>query len=221
MDVFRAIMERKSIRKFEKKPVDDKLIGVMLYMATQAPSAGNVQEWRFIVVKNEEQKRKLWEAALEQNQILDAPVNIVVCADLDSISLKYGKRGEVLYSIQDTAAAIENLLLAAYGLGLGTCWIGAFDEEMIKHALSLPETIRPVAIICVGYPAEDPKKPTRKPFENLTWLNKWGEKYEISYIVQPGVKREFKPLGNILEEKVKKQKKKLTFEELLRKLSKV
>jgi len=222
MDIFHAIMNRKSIRKFDKKPVDDKLVGVMLYMATQAPSAGNVQDWRFIIVKDEKVKEKLWKAALEQDQVKDAPINIVVCSDLKSISLKYGKRGELLYSIQDTAAAIENILLAAEGLGLGSCWVGAFDEEKVKFILSLPENIRPVAIIPIGYPAEEPKKPMRRQFENLTWVNKWGEKYEISYLIQPGLKREIKPIGNIIEEKIKElPKKKITFKEFLKKLSKV
>ncbi len=221
MNVFEAIVGRKSIRKFEKRSVDDKLIGVLLYMATQAPSAGNVQDWRFIVVKDEEQKKKLYKAALEQDCIINAPVVIVVCGDTKSIALRYGKRGENLYSIQDTSAAVENILLSAYALGLGTCWVGAFDEENVKTALGLPEHVRPYALIPVGYPAEDPKKPERIDFNNLTWVNKWGEKYEISYIIQPGVKREIKPIGNLLEEKLKKVKKskKITFEELLRMLA--
>jgi nitroreductase len=221
MNVFEAIAGRKSIRKFEKRSVDDKLIGVLLYMATQAPSAGNVQDWRFVVVKDDEQKKKLYKAALEQDCILNAPVVIAVCSDTKSIGLKYGKRGETLYSIQDTAAAIENILLSAYALGLGACWVGAFDEESVKTALGLPEHVRPYALIPVGYPAEDPKKPERIDFDNLTWLNKWGEKYEISYIIQPGIKKEIKPIGNIIEEKLKKVKKnkKITFEELLRMLA--
>jgi nitroreductase len=217
MNVFEAIVGRKSVRRFEKKAVDDKLIGVLLYMATQAPSAGNVQDWRFIVVKDEEQKEKLYKAALEQDCIINAPVVIVVCSDIRSISLKYGTRGETLYSIQDTAAAVQNILLSAYALGLGACWVGAFDEDAVKTALGLPENIRPYALIPVGYPAEDPQKPRRIDFDNLTWLDKWGEKYEISYIIQPGPKRELKPIGNIIEEKLKKVKKsrKITFEELL------
>jgi nitroreductase len=222
MNVFEAIIGRKSVRRFEKKPLDEKLVGVLLYMATQAPSAGNVQDWRFIVVKDEDQKKKLSEAALDQEQIVEAPIDIVVCSDLKSIGLKYGRRGELLYSIQDTASATENILLAAHALGLGSCWVGAFDEEKVKSILCLPEDVRPVAIIPIGYPAEDSKKPERKMFDNLTWVDKWGEKYEISYIIQPGVKRELKPIGNLIEEKIKKIKKgkQLTFEDFLKMLAK-
>ena len=202
-------MERRSIRKFEKKPIDDKLIGVMLYMATQAPSAGNLQDWRFVVVKDEAQKKKLFKAALEQECILEAPIDIVVCSDLKSVEIKYSERGERVYSLQDTAAAIENLLLAAYALGLGTVWVGAFDEEEVKYTLGLPDHVRPVAIIPVGYPAESPEKPDRIPFDHLTWVNKWGEKYEFSYFIQPGVKREPEPIGSWIKEKIKELRSKV------------
>jgi nitroreductase len=207
------MMNRVSVRKFYKKPVDDKLIGVMLHMAVQSPSAGNVQEWRFIVVKNDELKKKLYEAALRQDFIKDAPVVIVVCADLKSISLKYGKRGELLYALQDTANATMSMLLAAHALGLGSVWVGAFDEDKVKFILDLPEHIRPVAILPIGYPAEKPKKPDRIPFENVTWVDKWGEKYEISYHTQPGPKRELKPFGEIFEKTLKEKIKKLPKEE--------
>lgn len=226
MDVFRAIVERKSIRKFEKREVDDKLIGVILYMATMAPSAGNTQEWNFIVVKEEEIKKKLAKAALDQNFIAEAPVVIVVCADLEKISLRYGKRGELLYSIQDTALAIQNILLSAHALGLGSCFVGAFDEEKVKSILELPDNLRPVAIIPIGYPAEQPEKPRRINFENLTWLNKYGRKLELALAVQPGeVKIDYpKPIGNLIEDAIKKSKKvkkeRLTFEEFLKRLAK-
>ncbi len=226
MNVFKVMVERKSIRKFEKREVDDKLIGVILYMATMAPSAGNTQEWNFIVVKEEEIKKKLAKAALDQDFIVEAPVVIVVCADLEKISLRYGKRGELLYSIQDTALAIQNILLSAHALGLGSCFVGAFDEERVKSILELPDNLRPLAIIPIGYPAEQPEKPRRINFENLTWLNKYGRKLELALAIQPGeVKVDYpKPIGNIIESAIKKSKKvkkeRLTFEEFLKRLAK-
>ena len=226
MNVFKAIIERRSIRKFEKKEVDNKLIGVMLYMATLAPSAGNTQEWSFIVVKEEEIKEKLSRAALDQKFIAEAPVVIVVCADLAKISLRYGKRGELLYAIQDTALAIQNILLSAHALGLGACFVGAFDEERVKSILEIPDNVRPLALIPVGYPAEQPKMPPRIPFENLTWLNKYGRKLELALAVQPGERKVDypKPLANLIMERLKKRKEKkvkpLSFEEFLKKLAK-
>lgn len=217
MNVFEAIMGRRSVRKFEKKAIDEKLIGLMLYMATCAPSAGNTQDWVFIVVKDENRKQRIAKAALDQKFIAEAPVVIVVCGDLQKISLRYGERGERLYSIQDTAAAIQNLLLAAHAAGLASCWVGAFDEEEIKLILELPDNLRPLAILPVGYPAEKPEAPERIPFENLTYLDRFGGKFEF----------EFKPLGNYIEEAFKKLKKerktprkKLTFEEILKILAK-
>jgi nitroreductase len=126
--------------------------------------------------------------------IKEAPVVIVVCSDLDRIKLRYGERGEKLYSIQDTAASIMIILLAAQALGLGTCWVGAFDEERIKEILELPRNLRPLAIIPVGYPKERIEKSERIPFENLTWLNKYGKKYRV----------EFKNFKKFLEEELKK-----------------
>ena len=101
------------------------------------------------------------EAALDQSFIEEVPVVIVVCANEDRSSQGYGTRGKTLYCIQDTAAAIQNIHLAAYSLGLGTCWIGAFREEEASAILKVPHGIRPIAIIPVGYPAENPAPPTK------------------------------------------------------------
>jgi nitroreductase len=224
MNVFDVMMKSNQIRKFKPDSIDDKIIGVILYMATQAYSAGNTQEWQFIVVKDSERKGKLYEAALKQDFIKDAPVDIIVCADLKKISLKYEKRGELLYSLQDTAYATQNILLAAEGLGLGSNLVQSFDEDKISEIIGLPEYIRPVAIIAIGYPAEEVKEKERITFENLTSVEKWGEKFEISYVIQPGAKRDIKPIGNIIEEAIEKQKgksgKKL-IDEILKRLSKI
>ena len=224
MNTFDCIFNRRSIRRFKKEPVDDKLIGVMLHAATHAPSAGNTQEWHFIVVKNEEKKKKLAEAALHQSFIAQAPVVIVVCADLEKISMRYGKRGETLYAAQDTANATMLIMLAAQALGLGSCWVGAFDEEAVGHVLELPEKFRPVAIVPIGYADEKPEKPGRVPFENLTSVDAYGKKFDIAYAVQPEAGKEirFKPIGDYIEEVMGKrkgrQKRKLTFAEFLKAL---
>jgi nitroreductase len=210
MNIFDAIVNRKTVLKFKKEPVDDKFIGVMLYMATHAHSAGNMQEWNFIVVKDEEEKKKLYEAALEHKAIKEAPVIIVVCADLKKASLRFQKRGEILYSIQDTAAATMLMLVTANALGLGAVWVGSFDEERVKDILYLPENLRPVALVAVGYAEAEEEIRERIPFDNLTWYNKYGEKYNISYLFQPGATKEveIKPIGNLIEDAIKKLKKK-------------
>ncbi len=166
MEVKDAIMGRRSIRKYEQKEVEDEKIREILEAAIWAPSAGNTQTWRFYVVRNRDLREKLMKASYMQKQIIEAPVSIVVTFDRDEIDKFYGRRGVELYAIQDTAAAIQNMLLRAYDLGLGTCWIGAFNEEEVASIVRVPPIERPVAIITVGYPAEKPTS-TRKPLDEV------------------------------------------------------
>lgn len=153
MDVFEAIHTRRSVRSYKREEVKEEELNRILEAGRWAPSAGNVQPWEFIVVKGREVKARLAQAALNQGFITEAPVVIVVCADLQRAAWAYGERGETLYCLQDTAAATQNMLLAAHALGLGACWVGAFHEEAARRSLDIPQRFRPVAIIPVGRPA--------------------------------------------------------------------
>ena len=124
-------------------------------------------------------EKRIAKICYNQEFVGEAPVIIVVCGNEKKIELMYGERGKKMYLYQDTAAAIENLLLLATSLGLGSCWVGAFDEEELKEVLELPENIKPLAVIPIGYPAEDPKKPERRPIESVTFLEKYGRKFEL------------------------------------------
>jgi len=167
MDVFEAIKKRRSIRAFKDANIPNSIIEKLIDAARWAPSAGNIQPWEFIIVRKTETKRKLAAAALSQTFIEEAPVVIVVCADYQRSARQYGSRGEALYCIQDTAAAIQNIHLAATAMGLGTCWIGAFQEESVKELLKIPDGIRPIAIIPLGYPAESPSPRPRRPLREI------------------------------------------------------
>lgn len=167
MDVFEAIKGRRSVRAYKDKDVSDEVVEKLIDAARWAPSAGNIQPWEFIVVRNPETKRKLAEAALGQYFIEEAPVVIVVCANEVRSAQGYGMRGKSLYCLQDTAAAAQNLILAAYAMGLGTCWVGAFREEEAKRVLKVPDGVRPVAIIPIGYPAEAPLPPMRRSIKQI------------------------------------------------------
>ena len=125
MDVLEAIKGRRSIRAFKSQNVSAEIIEKLVDAARWAPSAGNIQPWEFIIVRKPEIKRRLAQAALGETFIEEASVVIVVCANENRSFEGYGMRGKTLYCIQDTAAAIQNIHLAAYSLGLGTCWIGA------------------------------------------------------------------------------------------------
>ena len=162
MDVLEAIKGRRSIRAFKNQGVPAEIVEELIDAARWAPSAGNIQPWEFIIVRKPRIKRRLVETALDQMFIEEAPVVIVVCADEERSSQGYGVRGKTLYCIQDTAAAMQNIHLTAYSLGLGTCWVGAFREEETRKILKIPRGMRPVAIIPVGYPAESPTARMRK-----------------------------------------------------------
>ena len=162
MDVFEAIKGRRSIRKFTRENVSDDDLRKVLECAIMAPSAGNLQPWEFVVVRDTEIKRRLSAAALDQTFIEEAPVVVVVCANETRSGWGYGRRGATLYCLQDTAAATQNLLLAAYALGLGACWVGAFHEEEVRKVLKVSRGMRPIAIVPVGYPAESPPPRPRR-----------------------------------------------------------
>jgi nitroreductase len=168
-----AILKRKSVRAYAPKGLTDEELEALIKAAISAPSAGNMQPWGFVAVRDRGVKEALVEAAHGQSFIASAPVVIVVCADPARTTPRYGERGEKLYCLQDTAAAVENIMLTAAHNGLGTCWIGAFDEGMAAAAIGLPGGIRPVAMIPVGYPAQDPTPRPRRPVAEVLHMDHW------------------------------------------------
>jgi len=166
-DLFEAIRERRSERHFKPDPVPDDTVRRIVDCGLKAPSAGNMQPWQFLIVKRPELRADLSKAAFGQKFVEDAPVVIVVLADPGRSAGRYGNRGSDLYCIQDTAAAVQNMLLAVVAFGLGACWVGAFDEAAASRALELPEHLRPVAMIPIGYPKERPTP--RRPRPERPW----------------------------------------------------
>jgi nitroreductase len=168
MDFWQVIEERHSVRDFEiGRDVPADMVERILGAAIRAPSAGNCQPWHFVVVRNEQVKDSLAQAAYGQWFVAEAPVVIVVCAEPDRSAWRYGSRGRQLYCLQDTAAATEHILLAATALGLGACWVGAFDERAASKALGLSANLRPVAIVPIGYPAARPYRTSRRSLNEV------------------------------------------------------
>lgn len=172
MTILEVIKQRYSVRRFKPLVVEEEKIKQILEAARWAPSAGNLQPWYFYVVRDRTLREQLAAAALQQGFVAAAPVCIVVCAVPEQSARVYGRRGVELYCLQDTAAAIQNMLLTAVSLGLGTCWVGAFQVEEVKKALALPPGHEPVALIPLGYPDDEPaRRPGRKPLEDVvSWL---------------------------------------------------
>jgi len=153
-DVFDCMRESHSVRVFCQEPIPEATLTRILEAACWAPSAGNLQPWYFYVVTNNDVKQEIAKACFDQQQVADAPAIIVIMADPARSNERYGERGAQLYCLQDTAAAAQNMLLAAEGLGLGACWVGAFNESKVQQLVEAPPRLRAVAIICLGYSNE-------------------------------------------------------------------
>lgn len=170
MNLIEALQGRRSIRKYKDDLVSKDQIIALLEAAQTAPSAGNLQARFYFVVTNSQIRKALAMAAYGQSQVETSPLLIVICADIGRSSSRYGDRGS-LYGIQDATAATMCLLLAAYDMGLGACWIGAFDDQVVRDVLNLRNDLLPVAILSIGWPAESPSTPTdRKLKEVISWI---------------------------------------------------
>ena len=216
MDVIEAVKTRRSIRKYLDKPLVWDDVYKIIEAGNNAPSAGNLQNWKFIVILDQSKRDAIAEACLQQYWMSTAPVHIIICAEPDKGERYYGVRGERLYSIQNCAAAAENMILTAHSLGLGTCWVGAFDEDMLKKVTGIPAEVRPQIVLTVGYPDEKPAKPIRHPVTNNLYVNKWRGFWTEPEIIQAQygpytirrakeVSKEVKRSGKEMMEKIKKK----------------
>ncbi len=171
-DFFETVRHRHSVRAFrDDLPVEAEKLHAILEMACAAPSAGDLQSYRIYVVKDEGKRELLNAAAMDQPFIAEAPVSLIFCSDPLRAGNKYGERGEKLYALQDATIAASYAQLAIVAAGLGSTWVGQFDEEKLKASLGLEAGLEPVAILCVGYPAELPgETPRRKLDEVVTHL---------------------------------------------------
>jgi nitroreductase len=167
MDFFAVLRERRSIRAFHSTPVDEAIVERIMEAANRAPSAGNLQAYTIVVVRGSERKRSLAKAAWGQWFIAQAPVVLVFLADSLRSQRRYGQRGVTLFSVQDATIACASAQLAATALGLGSCWVGAFDDEAVRSIVSAPSDLRPVAILPIGYPAESPLPTARRSLNDL------------------------------------------------------
>jgi nitroreductase len=169
LDLLDVITKRRSIRSFKKQELSQTIIEKLVEAARWAPSAGNFQPWVFVVASSQKIKQNLSIAAYSQKALEEASIVIVVCVDEKRAAESYGVRGKTLYCIQDTAAAIQNILLTAHSLGLGSCWIGAFKENEIKIVIEAPKEMRPIALIPIGYPNESPPVRNRRTLSEIMY----------------------------------------------------
>ncbi len=176
MDALECIESRRSIRKYQDKTVEFEKVGNILNAGRLAPSAGNLQDWKFILVTERDLRKQLAEACSQQYWMETAPIHIVICSQPAKTERFYGKRGEELYTIQNCAAAAQNMLLAAHAQGLGACWVGAFEDHAIRRILTMSDDAQPLAVIVVGYADEAPMPPSKLTVENVTFIERWGNR---------------------------------------------
>ena len=169
MDVMQAIQLRRSVRAFEDKPIEEIKLQAVLEAGRLAPSARNMQEWKFVVVKDPETRQQLAVAAKGQTFIGQAPVVIVACATITDYVMTCGN----LASLIDVAIAVDHMTLKAVEEGLGTCWIGAFHQDQVKAILGIPMDVNVVTMIPLGYPADEPASKSRKLLGEVICLEKW------------------------------------------------
>lgn len=189
MDIIDAIKTRRSIRKYSDKPVEDAKLHAVLEAVRMAPSWANLQCWRLIVVRERGMKEKIsalsyvesffaplgYRSNPSMKALAEAPVVIVLCADTG----QSGELGNQQYYLVDAGIAAQNLMLAARGLGLGTVFVGVFDTEELKKLLSIPDGIRIVGLLPLGYPEAGQKDgPPRKPVSEFCFFEQWNSKCE-------------------------------------------
>jgi F420 biosynthesis protein FbiB-like protein len=197
-----AIKQRRSIRKYSPRPISPEILREILEAAGWAPSAHNAQPWRFIVLTEESAKQALAEAMADAwtadmakdgvaveaqkrkasiERFTHAPALIVACLTMEDMKVypdERRQRSERDLAMQSLGAAIQNMLLAAHTEGLGACWFSApsFCKETVRKVLKIPEMVEPQALIALGYPAEKPRAPSRKPLQSYSYLNCWDRK---------------------------------------------
>lgn len=176
MEFMEVVDQRVSVRAFIKKEVADDMIFQILSCGHKAPTGGNIQPWEFIIIKNPSLKQEIVKTTFVGNDehssktqawMLNAPVFIVVCADVERSMARYGKKAAESLVYLDCSACIENMLLASVDLHLASCYVSGFRENELTSVLGLPDGVIPVAVIPIGYPAGLTEKRTKRPLESL------------------------------------------------------
>lgn len=169
MDLYEAIKSRYSVRSYLNKPVEQEKLDRILDAARLAPSGSNRQPWKFVVVRDAEMRKKLVPACSNQEFVGQAPVVIAGVGLMPDRIMSCGVPGDPV----DVAIALEHVALAATAEGLGTCWIGSFDQDQVRALLGVPANAKVIEVMTLGYPADHPQPKTRKPMKELVCYDQW------------------------------------------------
>lgn len=185
MDTFDAIKARRSVRRFQDKPVEQEKLNALLEAVRMSPSWANLQCWKFLVVKDKSLREQISEMSYVESffapggykanpakkGLAEAPIVIVACADPSKSGVIWNQH----YYMTDVGIAAQTLMLSACALGLGTVFVGVFDEQKLRGLLGVPSHIRIIGLFPLGYPLEEKKDgPRRKPLTEIVFNEKWG-----------------------------------------------
>jgi nitroreductase len=167
MDFFEVIRARRSIRRFDDRSVEEEKLKAILEAANLAPSAGNLQAFEIYLIHDQPALARLAGIMGQMDFFSEAPIVLAFCANPERSVLRYSERGRVLYAVQDATIACTHAMLAATALGLASVWVGAFREQAVAEALSLPASLRPVALLPIGYPGETAEPRPRRAVKEI------------------------------------------------------
>ncbi|MBS7638730.1 nitroreductase family protein [Candidatus Bathyarchaeota archaeon] len=189
-DIFDVLAERRSVRSYTGEEVSEEHLNMILEAACCAPSAGNLQAYEIVVVRDLERRKLLAKASYNQDFMVEASVHLVFLAVPSRSAVRYGKRGEELYSLQDATIAATFAMLAAHALGYGTCWVGAFDDFRVMRVIEAPDDRRPVAIIVIGRGRKEEGITRRRKMSSFVFAERHGAPFEhkptMAKLVRPG-----------------------------------
>ncbi len=175
MELKEAVMARRSIRKYQQKDVPLQLVAEILETARFAPSAGNAQNWRLVIVTDKKKKSEIADICCSQHWMSSAPVLIAVCNASKKLTTLYKESGK-MFSTQNCAIIASYIQLLAAEKGLGTCWVGAFDHDKLHRLLNVEDDASVEAVLTMGYPDEEKPAHVRNDFVNFCYFDKWGSK---------------------------------------------
>lgn len=200
MNVDTCIRGRRSCHAYQSKDVPLDVLGEVLEAGTYAPSAGNLQNWSFIVVRDDAKREKLSQLSHDQHWMTEAPVHMVICNDRDEMVKWFGEQGG-LYGSQNCAVAAALMMMKAEEAGLGTCWVGGFDVEGVQRLLEIPEHLLPEIIVTIGYPNRLEKHAERRSVHDVVSFEKFGGKADLRWVP---LKKHVKELAKKKDKVVKK-----------------
>ncbi len=174
MDVFEAIMERRSCRDFKARPVEKDDLLLLTEMGMNAPTSGNLQDIKFILSQEKKHINALPELCMDQFWISGATGLIVICSQPEKQGEWYGDRGRIVFTAQNAAAATQNILLAAHNLSIGACWIGGFDHDRVASLFDVPKSARVEVIIALGYPYTAPDEKVKVSMKSSVFFDSYG-----------------------------------------------